>query len=200
MGELLLVDKLEDIEGIVAELRDYGAISFPILKEEARLRLVEEALRCPFRVVDREAGGVIQEAEACQEFGSESLFIVLMNELQEALKKSFAWYNPYPFKTKLLLNTIYLLRYCKGSIGITPHIDSPAYINLMLGVNLTEGGCFCICEDEHKKNPKELKTTPGNVILMRAPGFLPNDGKQFHYLDGVCKERYSLWIRQSKWG
>lgn len=200
MGELLLVDKLENPEGIVADLRDHGAISLPLLKEEARLRLIEEANSCFFRVVDREAGGVIQEAEACQVFSNGSLCIALKNELQDLLYRSLTEYNPYPFRTTLNFDTLYLLRYKAGSIGITPHFDSPEYVNLMAGFILRGSGRFYICDDLGKTNSRELNTTPGNIILMVAPGFIPNSSRQYHYLDRVTKDRDSLWIRQYKWG
>lgn len=199
MGELLLVDKLENPEGVVADLRDHGAISLPLLKEKAKLRLIEETNRCSFGVVDREAGGVFQEAEACQVFSNGSLFIALKNELQDLLDKSLAEYHPYPFRTALNFDTLYLLRYRVGSIGISPHFDSKEYINLMAGFILRGSAPFYICDDE-ETNSKELDTTPGNVILMAAPGFIPNSRRQCHYLSRVTEDRDSLWVRQSKFG
>lgn len=201
MEELLIANKLSptEIDKIVGELKDSGATSFPILREKARLRLVEEAKRYPFKLVDMVAGGVYQEAEACQSFHAGSLFIALRNEFQDFLERSLDQ-HPYLFRTPLDFDTLYLLRYGAGSIGITPHFDSPEYINLMGGFIFRGKGNFYICDDLDKANSKVLDTAPGNVILMIAPGFLPNSNRQCHYLDRVEADRESLWVRQSKWG
>ena len=202
MEELLVTNKFSsaEIDKIVEELKVNGATSFPILREEARLRFVEEAEKCPFNFVDRIAGGVIQEAAACQNFPRSSLFIALRNEFQELLERSLDQYNSNLLKIPLNFDTLYLLRYRAGSIGITPHFDSSEYINLMGGFIFKGVGDFYICDDFNKTNSRVLDTTPGNVILMVAPGFLPNNNRLCHYLDTVREDRDSLWIRQSKWG
>ncbi len=198
MAELLLADSV-DLGPVIAEIATNGAASVPILREKARKRLLDDTEKYPYKTVVRDVEGVIQEADSFQDFQGDSLFLKLMFEFQQLIDKSLQP-NEYPFRTALRFNTAYLLRYYPGSIGITPHEDSPMYVNLIVGFMLGGKAPFYVCDDEHKTNSREVDTTPGNVILMRAPGFILNNGKQFHFAGEVTEKRDGFWIRQDKYG
>ncbi|QYO63862.1 hypothetical protein [Leptolyngbya sp. 7M] len=65
-----------------------------------------------------------------------------------------------------------LQRYTPGQLGITPHRDSLEAINLIALVNLSGEAEFYRGDDRQGTDAVRLNPTPGNVIFLRAPGFL----------------------------
>jgi len=92
-----------------------------------------------------------------------------------------------------------LQRYEEESIGITPHKDGLSYISLVCVFVIGGQGNFYVCSDRSGNNPIEIDASPGNVILMRAPGFLGSeDGRPFHYVTNIREPRYTFGLRQKR--
>jgi hypothetical protein len=105
----------------------------------------------------------------------------------------------YPFETALNFNSMVLQRYEEGSLGITPHKDGLSYINLVCVFVIGGRGRFYVCSDRSGRDAKEVAASPGNVILMRAPGlFGAEDNRPFHYVTEIEETRYTFGLRQKK--
>jgi len=94
-------------------------------------------------------------------------------------------------------NDVSVQRYAPNTQGISPHLDSKRYVHL-IAIFTTEGSAlFRLCKDRSGPVLKEWGTTPGSLVLMRAPGFAGlKDGRPFHTVEGPrTGSRYSVTFR-----
>ena len=196
MSEILEVNNF-DVEKVIADLRTQGGTSLPLLKEEYRQKLAEEAKKYPFKVAPEYVGtaGVRQQLSSFFEFPEESLFFPLKNEFAKFLEDSFKLLETPPFTEKLNFNEMQLQKYEAGSIGITAHRDHIKYRNL-IGIFYLEGSAkFYVCEDINGNNAIKLDASPGNLILLRAPGFYDLLKRPYHFATDIVGERYLFSLR-----
>jgi hypothetical protein len=189
-----------DIHWIVQSLSSQGAISVPLLQEAARLELLQEAKSYCYveqtGVVGKGDRIVKQEYSSFEAFPERSLYRSLMTEFQALMDEALLATAHYPFTIPLQFNGMVLQRYEPGQLGLTPHRDSYSAINLVCIFNIDGQGKFYQCADRKGTNSVEIDTTPGNVIFLRAPGFLESDERPFHYLTNIGSTRYSFGLRQ----
>ncbi|HEY9878745.1 MAG TPA: hypothetical protein V6D29_09835 [Leptolyngbyaceae cyanobacterium] len=136
------------------------------------------------------------EYSAFRQFSEVGLYADFKQAFQALLDESLGRLDDYPFGTKLQFNELVLQRYTPEQLGITPHRDSLWATHLIALVNLGGQAEFYRCDDRQGTNAVQLDTTPGNIILLRAPGFLNTTVRPFHFLTGVQSTRYSLGLRQ----
>jgi hypothetical protein len=189
-----------DIHWIVQSLLSQSVVSVPLLEEAVRLELLQEALNYSYV---REAGVVgtgdrvvKQEYSSFETFPSSSLYIRLMGEFQTLMDEALTDLTDYPFTVPLQFNSMVLQRYEPGQLGITPHRDSYSAINLICIFNISGQGQLYLCADRMGTHSFEIDTTPGNVVFLRAPGFLESDQRPFHYITNIQSTRYSFGLRQ----
>lgn len=184
---------------LVAELSGRGAVSLPILPIERRLALVAEAENYPFiqQPEMAESPLVREQLSSFLDFPKESLFFKLKDDFSELIARNFL---PEEFKMAfpkpLEFNEMSLQLYKKGSIGITPHRDGKSRINLICVFILKGKARYALCDDRAGSNPIYLDTTPGNVIILRGPGFLNSKYQPFHFLADVTEDRIVFGLRQ----
>ncbi|HEY9877706.1 MAG TPA: hypothetical protein V6D29_04580 [Leptolyngbyaceae cyanobacterium] len=200
LGERPFFSSPLDIHAVLGALSTDGAISVPLLSEAARQALVQEAERFYYEPeVETYGTGdqtVRTEYSSCNEFAKVGLYADFQQAFQELLDQELSQLDVYPFNTKLQFNDLVLQRYTPGQVGITPHRDSLWAIHLIALVNLCGEADFYRCDDRQGSNAVQLDTTPGNVIFLRAPGFLNTQVRPFHFLTGIRSTRYSLGLRQ----
>lgn len=188
-----------DMVAVVAALGETGAISLPLLRDDFRRRLLEEARHAVFTRGRAEFGSpgriVRQDMDVCDTFASGGAFQVLSRRFGTLVAAGLSSVTPYPFATQLDLNDMMIQRYHAGSFGITPHRDGLRYINLVCLFTLCGRARFGICANRAGEQPHELDASPGTVIVMRAPGFLGSPERPFHYVADVREERYSFGLR-----
>jgi hypothetical protein len=184
---------------LVALAQD-GTASVPLLAESARRFLVSAAESCHYQPEVKTVGMadrmVQTEYDACDRVLEVPLFEEFRQAFQALLDESLQNCDPYPFSSKLEFNSLVLQRYEPGQLGITPHRDSLRAVNLIALVNLNGSAEFYCCDDRQGTNAVQLDTTPGNVIFLRAPGFLKAQVRPFHFLTNIRSTRYSLGLRQ----
>lgn len=190
-----------DFGEILKELSSGGATSVSILDEDFRMALLKEAEGYHYRPEDETVGSgdrlVRQEVSSFENFSAESRYVLLRNSFQELLERSLVKLESCPFETALGFNSMVLQRYEKGSIGITPHRDGSSFINLVCVFVINGRGRFYICSDRSGRDAREVNASPGNVIVMRAPGlFSSEDNRPFHYVTGIRETRCTFGLRQ----
>jgi len=169
------------------------------LTESARRSLLQAAEQFCYVPEVKTVGAVGQTVRteySAFELSDQAVFQAFQSAFQALLDREFAKLDRNLFNSKLKLNAMVIQRYLPGELGITPHRDSLRAINLIALVNLSGVAEFYRCDDRQGTNSIALDTTPGNVILMRAPGFLNASVRPFHYLTNVRSIRYSLGLRQ----
>ena len=199
MQGLFMLDDF-DITKILEELSSIGATSIRILNEDFRMALLKEAEGYTYEPEEEIVGSVDrivrQQMGSFNDFSDGSKYILLMKSFQNLLDGCLAELDTYPFETRLSFNSMVLQRYEKGSLGITPHRDGLSYINLVCVFNIGGRGRFFICSDRSGSDVREIDTSPGNVVLMRAPGFFGSKNRPFHYVTEIHETRYTFGLRQ----
>ncbi len=201
MESLFLPDDF-DINRILEKLSTVGATSVKMLNERFRKSLLEEAECYAYKPEDEVVGTgdkiVRQQLSSFEELPEDSKYNLLKHSFQSFLDEYLTLIKPYPFETRLAFNSAVLQRYERGSIGITPHRDGLSYINLVCLFIIEGRGRFFICSDRSGRDSVEIDASPGNVILMRAPGFLSTKERPFHYVSDIQEGRYVFGLRQKR--
>lgn len=189
-----------DAQAIVGELTLHGATSRPLLSEPGRRRLHAAASALPYSSGRSTVGSgdaiVRQELEWSDAFGDDDPFHALTALYQDLWDRALAGLPAYPFARPLRFNEMMLTRYEPGWLGITPHRDHASYVNLVALVVLGGQGRFCVTADRSGRDAREVNGTPGNVILMRAPGFLGTTLRPFHFVTDIRSRRTVFGLRQ----
>lgn len=201
--EELFVPTSFNIGRILEELSSVGATSVRLLDEDFRVALLKEAQDYTYEPEDEIVGSggrvVRQQLSSFEDFSEDSDYILLKNSFQDLLEERLARLETYPFEMALGFNSMVLQRYEEGSIGITPHRDGLSYINLVCVFVIGGQGSFYVCSDRSGNDSIEIDASPGNVIFMRAPGFLGSeDNRPFHYVTDIREPRYTFGLRQKR--
>ena len=200
MGDFFLPRNL-DTASILKDLTSLGATSIRLLDEDFRVALLKEAQDYTYEPEDEIVGSggrvVRQQLSSFEDFPKDSNYILLKNSFQSLLEERLARLGTYPFEMALGFNSMVLQRYEEGSFGIAPHRDGLSYINLVCVFVIGGRGSFYVCSDRSGKDSVEIDASPGNVIFMRAPGFLGSEDKRpFHYVTDIREPRYTFGLKQ----
>jgi hypothetical protein len=202
MGDFFLPRNL-DTASILKDLSSLGATSIRLLDEDFRVALLKEARDYTYEPEDEIVGSggrvVRQQLSSFEDIPKDSDYFLLKNSFQDLLEERLARLGTYPFEMALGFNSMVLQRYEEGSIGITPHRDGLSYINLVCVFVIGGQGSFYVCSDRSGNDSIEIDASPGNVIFMRAPGFLGSeDNRPFHYVTDIREPRYTFGLRQKR--
>lgn len=189
-----------DIENILEDIAAQRGISFPIIPEKRRIKLVGEANSYEYQsqpeIVGR--GQVREQLSSFKEFPENSLFHKLRDDFMELIIRKLASLKiKNLFATPIEFNDMSLQKYPQNSIGITPHKDGASKINLICIFNLIGKAEFAVCDDRSGSGAKFLDTTPGNVIIIKAPGFFSSTHQPFHFVRNITEERIVFGLRQT---
>ena len=199
MQELFFLERL-DPHQIVATLAASGAISLRLLREGFRRALLHEAEGFAYAPEPEIVGSgervVRQQMGTCDAFAEGSLYLLLKDAFQTLCDEAFVHVVPYPFASRLRFTDIALQKYDRGSLGITPHRDGLRYCNLICVFMIGGQGRFAVCADRSGRDTRPLDASPGNVILLRAPGFLGSPERPFHSVTDIEETRYTCGLRQ----
>jgi dihydroneopterin aldolase len=188
-----------DMRSVIAKLETDGGVSIPILPDAYRHTLLNEAETYTY-VKQPEIVGpakVREQISSTKDFRPGSLFFQLKDTLEEMIKRQMNNLPDNTFPTPLSFNEMSLQLYEKGSIGITPHRDGLSRINMICVFVLTGTSKFALCDDREGSNPRYLDTTPGNLIILRAPGLMgAEDSRPMHFVSDITERRIVFGLRQ----
>ena len=191
-------DRAQLTAALDAMQRD-DAASLPLLNEADQARLLAVCDRLPYRTATKTIGGpgreVHQDFELCADIADDSPLHDLARALDRWIHTALAIMADPPIGRDLRFNDLMVQRYYPGSRGITPHRDHITYRNIVALVTLSGRARFFICADRSGRDQREIAMTPGNLILMRAPGFADREDRPFHLLNGVTETRVGLGFR-----
>jgi hypothetical protein len=184
------------------EIGLHGAVCIPnCLGTAERLLMLQELKRMTFVPQPRKIPkyDVQQAFDAVREFPLGSSFLAVKDELQwnmQRIAKMFReWSSRDLFASPLRFNDLVAQRYEPVEWGITPHRDGESKRNIIAILVLEGDGTFCICDDRAGTNPRELPAKPGDLILMRGPGFCGENVMPFHFLRDITKRRTTFGLR-----
>ena len=139
---------------------------------------------------------VVKAFSSFESFSPNSLYLKLVAAFQTLIANKLADLPVYPFSSQLDFNSAVLQCYQPGKLGVSPHRDWRSAINLVCIFNIDGIGDFYLCSDRQGSNAVEIATKPGNVIFLRAPGFLSSKSRPFHYVANIRSMPYSFSLRQ----
>jgi hypothetical protein len=175
------------------------AIVLPLLRSDECPPYVAASSNLSFRqakpVVGAGDRAVRQDFELCLAIPARHALWALADRFEGLIQAALARLSEPPL-AEFRINDLVMQRYPPGSRGITPHRDHVRYVGLVAIVQISGDGRFCLCVDRAGASTRELRAAPGDVILMRAPGFAGRRDRPFHFLDGMTAERYSFGMRQ----
>jgi hypothetical protein len=125
-------------------------------------------------------------------------FRALREAFQALLENRLAPLPAHPFATPLCFNGSALHRYPPGRLGISPHRDSARSVNLIAIFVLEGRGRFFVCRDRDGRDVVDLPNAPGDLILLRAPGFMGADVRPFHGVADIAEQRTTFALRQQQ--
>lgn len=191
-----------DLGEVVDALARDAAVALPLLGERLRTALLEEARGYAYRPARAVVGSgdrlVRQRMEVHDDFPANSRFHELTAAFQALWDGALAAADSTPFEGRLVFNDLMLQRYTVGELGITAHRDRTAYRNLVCLFVLSGKGRFYVCGDRSGANAREVRHGPGDVLLMRAPGFLGSSERPFHFVRAIREPRYVFGLRQER--
>jgi hypothetical protein len=176
-----------------------GASAARLLSEEARVRLVAGAEDLSWRralpVIGEGDRRVYQDFELTQQFPADSSYREAAISIGAAVAAAASHLSPNPLPPGFCFNDLILQRYKAGSRGITPHRDHLRYRALVALVIVSGDGRFCLCRDRSGGDTREIAASPGDILLMRAPGLAGSTDRPFHFLERITRERLSFGLR-----
>ncbi len=188
-----------DLKSVVENIASFGGMSLPILSKKRRLALLSEAEKFSYAPQPEIIGNgkVREQLSSFIDFPTDSLFWQLKNDFTELMIRKLSLLGiPNLFTIPLEFNDASLQKYNNGSIGITPHRDGKSRINIIPVFILSGKSKFAICRDRSGSDPIFLDTTPGNVIIIRGPGFFGSTYQPFHFVTDITEERIVFGLRQ----
>lgn len=190
----------EHLAGSIRLLRYIHAVSVPILTDDFRQALLEEAQRYPLRYINNKVGRgeneVHQEMFLQNQLNMDGAFGQLVDEFQDFFDKSVDGSDF--FDDEVIFNDWIIQQYKPRCIGITPHRDRTDYRHLICLFVLSGHGRFKISNDRSKHRAVEIANLPGDVILMPGPGFSGLKHRPFHCLEDVSTNRWIFGLRHDK--
>lgn len=187
---------------VAADLRRTGASVVPLLNESFRRKLLAETQCYAFRqarvMIGKGANRVEQHMAVCAELKSDSLYLYLTACFQGLLDAAVKRSRRKVFDGSVTFNDHMLQKYTVGDLGISPHRDRTAYRHLICLFVIAGYGRFYVCDDRSGAGAREIPNAPGDVIIMRAPGFEGSGERPFHYLAGIRSTRYVFGLRHDQ--
>lgn len=192
-----------DMAQTLEAVRRHDAAAIPVLGERGRQKLRDAARDLPFRparpVVGSDAAAVRQNFEICGTPPWDEPFGDCARQLSDLINRGMAAMAAAPCPP-VAFNEAVVQRYPPSPCGISPHRDHTRYINL-IGVLVIDGdGDFAICSDRSGTDMHHIPAGPGDVLLMRAPGFDGKMHRPFHTLGTVHTNRLIVGYRQDTKG
>ncbi len=189
-------DRIADAIGRLGAER---GTAVPILDGAACRRLIEASKPLAFRpakpVVGEGTRIVRQDFTICMEVPKASLLGRLAESFGALCEEALDRLDPSPIERPSRFNDRVLQWYEPGSQGISSHRDHIRYVGLAALVVLTGRACFCVCDDRAGAGAREIRAGPGDVILLRGPGYGARRARPFHFLSDITERRLSFGLR-----
>jgi hypothetical protein len=178
---------------------DEEATSLALLPASALGALLDEARDLPYRpakpVVGQGDAAVHQDFDLTTKIPSDGALMALSQAVGRLIGEALDTMRSPPLPGGLEINDYIVQRYPAGCEGMSPHRDHVRYTGLVAIVMLGGAGRFLVCDDRACANEREIPCAPGDLLLMRAPGFHGRGDRPFHAVRDVTKERYILGLR-----
>ena len=186
---------MASLESIHHSLIATGFASTPFLTEDEREWLLAEARTLDYvrQPEVAESGVVREDLSSCAVKGEGNAFFAVADRLAR-LVTELSSANGFQLPA-LPKAHVALQKYEAGSFGITPHRDEKKYGVVICIIPLTGKGVLAACDNREGSNPVPVDTTPGNLVLLRAPGYAGMHARPMHAVSDITEERIVIGVR-----
>lgn len=178
---------------------DEAASSLPLLPAAALAPLLEEARGLSYRparsLVGQGDAAVRQDFELTTGIPPAGALMALSGALNWLIGEAVATMHAPPLPGDFEINDYIVQYYPVGCGGMSPHRDHIRYAGLVAIVMLAGAGRFLVCDDRAGANERAIPMGPGDLLLMRAPGFQGRGDRPFHAVRDIIEDRYILGLR-----
>ena len=189
-----LADGLDQLAG-----SPLAAVSIPFFSPDEIAGLIRYTQTLQYRTARQMVGnGVHQDFQICLPAPRRAAMDQLATMLEASLLE-ISTDRPGLFAGQITFNDLAVQHYLPGSKGIGIHRDGARYRNLVCIVTLAGQSRFLIAGDRQGTHLSVLDDSPGNLVLLAAPGFAGLDDpkkRPLHAVDQVTSGRLSLGLRQ----
>lgn len=184
---------------VVAQLEARGGVLIPrYLGERFRASMVPRLLALPYE----RAPEIHGDAEVHQDYFSAKspekvdFLSSLREKVLEHLDGQFRLLPEYPFATELAFREVSVQKYTPCSRGIGPHRDENKHNNL-IAILVFLGTADLVLWRTRSIRDHVITLHEGDLFLLRANGFLNQDGKQrrIHSIENIRSLRISMGLR-----
>ncbi len=184
---------------IMAEIDLVGAVTIPdFLGKSLCRRLLAESKVLTYSSEEPVVGKYNVRQNFSAAVANTQIFDEFRITLQSYLNTMCAVVRPNPLSEYIAFNEMRIQRYEPSSLGIGIHRDGKSFVNLIAVLVLEGKGDFCVCVDRELNGIRSLRNEPGDLILMRGPGFFKSTVQPFHLVRNITERRTTLGLRQKK--
>lgn len=188
-----LMDALKTLEN-----NDLGVISVPFFSPDEISAMIRNCQKLTYRKAKSVVGNnVRQDFDVCfpapRTYAFESCASLL-----EAGFNACRQEEADLFDADIILNDFAVQHYPIASTGIGIHKDGKRYRNIVCIINLAGSSQFFTCRDRDGNGRQDIDDSPGQLVLLAAPGFRglsAPDARPLHGVDGIAKGRLSIGFR-----
>lgn len=188
-----LADGLDQLAGSAL-----AAVSIPFFSPDEIAGLIRYTQKLKWRTARQMVGdGVHQDFQICLPAPRRAALGQLADLLEDHLGE-ISSQQPGLFDGPFICNDLAVQHYLPGSKGIGIHRDGARYRNLVCIATLAGQSRFLIAADRQGTKMTVLDDSPGQLLLLAAPGFsgLADPKKRpLHTVDQVTGGRLSLGLR-----
>lgn len=196
--DALIADKAA-VADALRRVGDEGAAALSLLPPAALKPLLIEALDLHYTparpVVGKGEAAVYQDFRLTTDLPPDGALMRFSRALERLINESLSYMRRPPLAGRFEINDYIVQHYPAGCAGMSPHRDHIRYTGLVAIVVLGGAGRFTICDDRAGANEREIPTRPGDLLLMRAPGFQGRGDRPFHAVRDITDNRYIIGLR-----
>lgn len=188
MSEILQTE-LFDPDFVVERMMNDGAVALPLIEEDFRSHLLRLAEIYDFSAWQK------YEGKHVKSIGS---FDLLRTALEDLINNVLRKAEPQALAEEFHFNMMELNRYLPGG-AISNHTDGPSFKGIISIVVIDGKANFYSVPTSDFRNfaakKRRISSNPGDVIFMRAPGFLGTTDAIRHQVTRASTRRFSLAFR-----
>lgn len=182
------------------DLLRIGAAHVPdVIPAQTRTMIQERVFELPFTPEPLVYGsaGVLQDYEAVKRSDSIPWVNAFRDVCFDFFESVFRSGYMYPFQYPFRFLDASIQRYPKYSLGISMHRDSKRCRNAVILLNVQGTADFVVSTAPDGEPTSIFSLKPGDVVIMRAAGFIGEDGntRPYHSVRNMPGERLSIGMR-----
>ena len=180
------------------ETATHNVYAFPFFSPDEIAALIKASQKLDFRKAQSVVGNnVRQDFDVCfpaPRIGAFDKCATLLEAGFQACQSE----APDLFDAPIVLNDFAVQHYPRHSSGIGIHKDGKRYRNIVCIITLAGTSQLFACEDRDGSNRQDIDDSPGQLVLLAAPGFrglaVP-EKRPLHGVDSIKEGRLSIGFR-----